>query len=304
LAPQHLPLLHARVVLEYETGHETRLRNFLQRLVEVDQRGGTYPLARVFTAIALAQTASGSRTMTGPDAALSAIRDVLARSSSIPNAVVTARMARAFLCIGDPRAGDPEAELEFLAPFESVVPTQWCVATGRLLGLLARAAGQPRRAIARFEAALTFCRRSGYRPELARTCHDYAGALLSTGNRDHRLKAAALIDEAEQIAVTLKMRPLAASLAGFRKRYRVRLDRKPGGLTTRELEILRLITAGKANKEIAQALFVSINTVAVHVAHVLAKTGASNRTEAAAYAVSHQLFEPTSSPPYSRVNSR
>ncbi len=301
LAPQHLPLLHGRVRLEYETGHEKQGREYLQRLIEVDRRAGPYPLAGVFTAIALSQTAAWSRNMSGSEAALSAIRDVLARASSFPNAVVTARMAQAFLCIRDPRAGDPEAELEFLAPFESVVPTEWCVATGRLLGLLARAAGQPRRAIARFEAALAFCRRSGFRPELAWTCHDYAGALLDTGNRADRLKAGALVDEAEQIAVALGMRPLAARIAGFRERYRVRLDRKPAGLTTRELEILRLIAAGKANKEIAQALFISTNTVAVHVAHVLVKTGASNRTEAAAYAASHHLFEPIPSPLYSPV---
>ncbi len=108
------------------------------------------------------------------------------------------------------------------------------------------------------------------------------------------MKAASLLDEGEQIAENLGMRPLAARIAGFRERYRVRLDRKPAGLTTRELEILRLIAAGKANKEIAQALFISTNTVAIHVAHVLAKTGASNRTEAAAYAARHHLFEPAS----------
>ena len=116
--------------------------------------------------------------------------------------------------------------------------------------------------------------------------------LLETGNREDRLKAAALMDEGEQIAVALGMRPLAARIAGFRERYRVRLDRKPAGLTIRELEILRLIAAGKANKEIAQALFISTHTVAIHVAHVLAKTGASNRTGAAAYAARHHLFEP------------
>jgi DNA-binding CsgD family transcriptional regulator len=303
LAPEHLPLLQARVLLEYETGHEKQRRDYLQRLVEVDRRAGTYPLAGVFTAITLSQTAARSPKVAESEAALSAIRDVLARASSLPNAVMTARMARAFLCIRDARAGDPEAELDFLEPFERVVPTQWCVAIGRLLGLLARAAGQPRRANARFEAALAFCRRSGYRPELAWTCHDYAGGLLDTGNRDDRLKAAALVDEADHIAVELGMRPLGARIAAFRERYRVRLDRKPAGLTTRELEILRLIAAGKANKEIAQALVISTNTVANHVAHVLAKTGASNRTQAAAYAASHHLFEPTAPSARSAVPS-
>ena len=296
LAPHHLPLLHARTLLEYETGHELQGRDYLQRLLEVDRQAGPYPLARVFTAIAVSQTAAWSHNRTAPQAALSAIRDVLARASSIRNAVVTARMARALLCLRDPRAGDPEAELEFLAPFESAVPTVWSMAIGRLLGLLARATGQPRRAMARFETALAFCRRAGYRPELAWTCYDYAGALLETGKRQDRLKAAALVDEAEQIAGALGMPPLAARIAAFRERYSVRLDRKPAGLTTRELEILRLIAAGKANKEIAQALCISTNTVAIHVAHVLAKTGASNRTEAAAFAARHHLFEPAAPP--------
>ena len=94
------------------------------------------------------------------------------------------------------------------------------------------------------------------------------------------------------MAVHLGMAPLAAPVARFRQRYRVRLDRKPAGLSARELEILRLMAAGKTNKEIAQDLVISMNTVANHVAHVLAKTGASNRTGAAAYASRHHLFEP------------
>jgi DNA-binding CsgD family transcriptional regulator len=92
------------------------------------------------------------------------------------------------------------------------------------------------------------------------------------------------------------MRPLVARITVFRERYRVRLARKPAGLTTRELETLRWIAAGKTNKEIAEALSISTNTVAIHVAHVLAKTGASNRTEAAAYAARHHLFEPAAPP--------
>jgi DNA-binding CsgD family transcriptional regulator len=296
LAPHHLPLLHGRVLVEYETGHTKEGRDYLQRLLEADQRAEPYPLAGVFAAITLAQTATWSPDMAGSQVALAAIRDVLARAAVIPNAVMSARMARAFLCLRDPRAGDPEAELEFLARFENVVPSTWGVAMGRLLGLLARAAGQPRRAIARFDTALAFCRQSGYRPELAWTCLDYAGALLETGDRDDRAKAAALVLEAGQIAEALGMRPLAERIADFRERYRVRLDRKPAGLSTRELETLRLISTGKTNKEIAQALFISTNTVAIHVARVLAKTGASNRTEAAAYAARHHLFESTAPP--------
>jgi DNA-binding CsgD family transcriptional regulator len=56
--------------------------------------------------------------------------------------------------------------------------------------------------------------------------------------------------------------------------------------------VLRLIAEGRTNKEIAQRLFISIHTVAVHVARVLQKTGTSNRTEAVAYAHRCHLLSP------------
>jgi DNA-binding CsgD family transcriptional regulator/tetratricopeptide (TPR) repeat protein len=293
LAPQHLPLLHARVLLEYETGHDNAGRDHLRQLLEVDRRAGPYPLAGVFTAITLAQTEAWSRDGAGATAALAAVRAVLERPVPVANAVLTARVARALVCLRAARVAECEAELECLSPVARVIPTQWCLVNERLAGRLARAAGQPRTALARFESALGFCRRSGYRPELARTCYDYANALLESDGRKDRAKAAALIEEAEQVAGQLDMGPLAAPIARFRSRYRIRLQRKPGGLSTRELEVLRLIAAGKANKEIAAILAISMNTVANHVARVLAKTGASNRTGAAAYAAQHHLFEPT-----------
>jgi LuxR family transcriptional regulator, maltose regulon positive regulatory protein len=55
-------------------------------------------------------------------------------------------------------------------------------------------------------------------------------------------------------------------------------------LTGRELEVLRLIAAGRSNQRIARELFVSLDTVKKHVTHVLGKLGATNRTEAAARA--------------------
>jgi LuxR family maltose regulon positive regulatory protein len=55
-------------------------------------------------------------------------------------------------------------------------------------------------------------------------------------------------------------------------------------LTGRELEVLRLLAAGKSNQRIARDLVVALDTVKKHVTHVLGKLGAANRTEAAAQA--------------------
>jgi pimeloyl-ACP methyl ester carboxylesterase/DNA-binding CsgD family transcriptional regulator len=62
-------------------------------------------------------------------------------------------------------------------------------------------------------------------------------------------------------------------------------------LTVRELEVLRLIAAGRTNLQIASELAISRGTVARHVSNILAKTGLANRTEAAAYAFEHGLAE-------------
>lgn len=56
-------------------------------------------------------------------------------------------------------------------------------------------------------------------------------------------------------------------------------------LSERELEILKLVATGASNKEIAQQLYISANTVKVHLRNIFAKTGAATRTEAAMYAV-------------------
>jgi DNA-binding CsgD family transcriptional regulator len=63
-----------------------------------------------------------------------------------------------------------------------------------------------------------------------------------------------------------------------------------GGLTPREMDVLRLVVEGHTNQEIADALFVSHRTARAHVAAILAKLDAPTRAAAASYAIRHDLI--------------
>jgi DNA-binding NarL/FixJ family response regulator len=289
------------VLVEYETGDQAAAERHLARLIEADRTSQPYPLAGTFTAMALSHLAYMSGDAARADAAATAVRSLLARGNSVANAVVTARMARALLSVLAADRDACEAELDALQPFERVMPCQWSLATSRLLGLLAHAAGRRTCAMTHFERARTFCRASGFGPELAWTCYESARLLLETGARRDRLTAAARLDESRRIASSLGLQPLVSKIDAFRARYHVRLGTKPAGLTRRELEVFQLLAEGRTNKEIARTLFISTHTVAIHVARVLHKTGTSNRTEAAAYAARHHLLDPIVAPAPSSI---
>jgi len=75
----------------------------------------------------------------------------------------------------------------------------------------------------------------------------------------------------------------------FGRRDRAAAD--PDRLTDRELDVLRLVTGGLRNKEIATRLEISENTVKYHLGHILAKLHAESRTELAARAVREGLVD-------------
>ncbi len=114
-----------------------------------------------------------------------------------------------------------------------------------------------------------------------------AEALLGVGDRDQATVAARA---AYQTAVRLGAAPLRAALEALARRARLDLGQgvgrapKAAGLTARELEVLRLLVAGRSNRQIAEALFISGKTASVHVTNILAKLGVHSRVEAAARA--------------------
>ena len=126
--------------------------------------------------------------------------------------------------------------------------------------------------------------------EAARSRWRLAEALLEAGQRD---EAQEEWRQAIAVAERLGARPLRAVLTDLGRRGRLTRDdeqgaRGPvsplGGLTAREQEVLRLLVAGRSNREIAAELFIAPKTASVHVSNILAKLHAATRTEAAAIA--------------------
>jgi ATP/maltotriose-dependent transcriptional regulator MalT len=72
----------------------------------------------------------------------------------------------------------------------------------------------------------------------------------------------------------------------------VTAPRAAGGLTAREVEVLRLVAAGKTNRAIADDLFLSEKTVARHISNIFVKLDISSRAAATAYAYEHGLMQP------------
>lgn len=69
-----------------------------------------------------------------------------------------------------------------------------------------------------------------------------------------------------------------------------RRDLRPGGLSEREIEVLRLVAAGRSNPEIAERLVISRRTAEHHVQHIYAKLGVSSRAAVALFALEHDLI--------------
>ncbi len=88
------------------------------------------------------------------------------------------------------------------------------------------------------------------------------------------------------------MRPLIARVAALQDQAEaqpVGAPPYPDRLTQREVDVLRLIAAGKSNREIAEELFLSLRTIERHITNLYTKIGARGKADATAYALRHDL---------------
>ncbi|WP_407561389.1 AAA family ATPase [Streptomyces sp. 184] len=129
-----------------------------------------------------------------------------------------------------------------------------------------------------------------------------AGPGTGTATTAARDGAAQALRRAYETATALGAAGLARDAEALAARARIALtpDAAPAepadpaealGLTAREADVLRLVAAGRSNRQIAEELFISPKTASVHVSNILAKLGVAVRGEAAAVAHRLRLFD-------------
>jgi DNA-binding NarL/FixJ family response regulator len=194
---------------------------------------------------------------------------------------------------------DVARSAELLSQIAGVLGTAEAVAgLGHALGELALADGDATGAAQQFTHALDVVGDLTVPYERAETELRAAVAFAAAGERGLAIEH---LTSAYRAARRLGARPLATAAAEELARLGERIERRLGrraagelahaGLSRREVEVLRLVSVGRTNREIARELFLSPRTVDMHVRNVLTKLGCRSRTEATRRAVELGLLE-------------
>jgi DNA-binding NarL/FixJ family response regulator len=112
------------------------------------------------------------------------------------------------------------------------------------------------------------------------------GYVLKARDAEHLIQTVRLVAGGNMVIDPQLVVALAEELQDARER-----DRRAETLTAREVEVLQLLAFGHTNKDIAQQLFISSDTVKTHLEHIFEKLGTSDRTAAVAEALRRRLIE-------------
>ena len=112
------------------------------------------------------------------------------------------------------------------------------------------------------------------------------GYVLKARDAEHLIQTVRLVAGGNMVIDPQLVVALAEELSDAKER-----DRKADTLTAREIEVLQLLAFGHTNRDIAEKLFISPDTVKTHLEHIFEKLGASDRTAAVAEALRRRLIE-------------
>ena len=199
-----------RTWMEYGVGDYAQGEAYLRRMVEAMRRVPPTPTAiYCVPALVVAEVSRITGDTEWFGVAEEAAGVVLSFQSAIPRFIMPARISLGLIAV---QRGDAAAAAEQYAALETIQGTFLVTldlgSVDRRLGLFAQTMGTLNKAAQHFEDGLAFCRKAGYRPELAWTCCDYADTLLQRNEAGDREKAMSLLDESLAISSELGMRPL------------------------------------------------------------------------------------------------
>jgi tetratricopeptide (TPR) repeat protein len=193
-------------MVEYSVGDFEAGEPYLAQFADVMPSGGASRYVQSIIPL-IAQITGDTKYV---EAARRAWQSALSAPSTTPRAAWLANIGLALLVIHEGDHGDAQERYAALQQVRPDFPAEGhiCISMDRLLGLLSQTMGNLDQAMAHFEDALAFCRKAGYRPELAWACCDYADTLLQRSGPGDREKAMSLLDESLAISHELGMRPL------------------------------------------------------------------------------------------------
>ena len=187
VSPRFFQLLYRRIFLEYEAGEFVQGADYLEQRLELARSRPVESAGPLHgcTSLAVSLSARIAGVVEHFDVAEELAQGVLSSSRTVNPLYNT--FARASLALMAVQRTDAAAATIQYAPLKLAQGTALLsasIAVDRLLGLLAHTMSNLHQAIDHFQDAQAFCRKAGYRPELAWTCCDYADTLRQRNAED------------------------------------------------------------------------------------------------------------------------
>ncbi|MCH8063945.1 MAG: AAA family ATPase, partial [Chloroflexi bacterium] len=233
LMPSDAFLLGTRALMEYQLGNFSQARSFMEAHLREFQQIITDEPVRIAntvpsTVLVLAHAARldyKGKYLDEAKADATSSADWI--QPELPVSFVTRNIGLAYIASMTQDKWAAQGPRDVLSPFKGYAEYSSGITIDRVLGLLAQTMGNLDDAQTHFQDALAFCRKAGYRPELAWSLCDYADMLLDPSNSvrpelvegqhgstgsprtdENRTKAVAMLDESLAISTELGMRPL------------------------------------------------------------------------------------------------